>query len=185
MDAIKNLLTRNASSKLTVPMPSSEQMQIVYQAALRSPDHAWLRPSSFIEVSGKGLEKLSKIFEKYARENVPDLTDEKLAKYREAPFRAPMIIVLVCNVQEHPKVPPIEQKLSTATAAQNILLALHAMGFAGYWRTGKLAFHGDIESHFGLEKHQAILGYLYVGTPTGKQKTIPTMQVEEYVEIWN
>ena len=68
MDAIKNLLTRNASSKLTMPMPSSEQMQIVYQAALRSPDHAWLRPSSFIEVSGKGLEKLSKIFEKYAKE---------------------------------------------------------------------------------------------------------------------
>ena len=70
MDAIKNLLTRNASSKLTMPMPSSEQMQIIYQAALRSPDHAWLRPSSFIEVSGKGLEKLSKIFEKYAREKL-------------------------------------------------------------------------------------------------------------------
>ena len=37
-------------------------MDIVYKAALRAPDHAWLRPSSFIEVSGKGLDKLSKIF---------------------------------------------------------------------------------------------------------------------------
>ena len=185
MDAIKNLLTRKASGKLTSPIPTPEQMQVVYQAALRAPDHAWLRPSSFIEVSGKGLVRLSKIFEQYAKANISDLTDEKLAKYREAPFRAPMIIVLVCNIKEHPKVPPIEQKLSTATAAQNILLALHAMGFAGYWRTGKLAFHGDIESYFDLEKHQAILGYLYVGTPTGKQKTIPAMQVEEYVETWN
>ncbi len=61
----------------------------------------------------------------------------------------------------------------------------HRTPFAWYWRTGKLAFHGDIESYFDLEKHQAILGYLYVGTPTGKQKTIPTMQVDEYVETWN
>ena len=110
MDAIKNLLTRNASSKLTMPMPSSEQMQIVYQVALRSPDHAWLRAiKALSRFQVKLLENFSKIFEKYAKENVPDLTDEKLAKYREAPFRAPMIIVLVCNVQEHPKVPPIEQ----------------------------------------------------------------------------
>ena len=37
MDAIKNLLTRNASSKLTLPMPSSEQMQIIYQPLFAHP----------------------------------------------------------------------------------------------------------------------------------------------------
>ena len=29
---------------------------IAYQAALRAPDHAWLRPSSFIEVKDDGLD---------------------------------------------------------------------------------------------------------------------------------
>ena len=33
-----------------------------------------------------------------------------------------MIIILVSSFKEHPKVPAIEQKLSTATAAQNISL---------------------------------------------------------------
>ena len=43
-------------------------MDTVYQAALRAPDHAWLRPSRFIEVTGKGLDKLSDLFLEFATE---------------------------------------------------------------------------------------------------------------------
>ena len=53
MDAITNLISRNSPRELTTPMPSKNQMDKVYQAALRAPDHAWLRPSRFIEVTGK------------------------------------------------------------------------------------------------------------------------------------
>ena len=49
MDAIKNILNRRSSKKLVPPYPSEDEMRIVYKAALRAPDHAWLRPSSFIE----------------------------------------------------------------------------------------------------------------------------------------
>ena len=59
MDAITNLLTRNSPRELTAPIPSKDEMHEIYQAALRAPDHAWLRPSRFIEVTGKGLEKLN------------------------------------------------------------------------------------------------------------------------------
>ena len=58
MDAITNLISRNSPRELTTPIPSKNQMDTVYQAALRAPDHAWLRPSRFIEVTGKGLDKL-------------------------------------------------------------------------------------------------------------------------------
>ena len=62
MDALDNILNRVSARKLAEPHPSSEEMKTVYKAALRAPDHAWLRTSSFIEVKGKGLEKLSNIF---------------------------------------------------------------------------------------------------------------------------
>ena len=62
MEAMQNILTRNSPRELIEPIPSNKEMQEIYQAALRAPDHAWLRPSRFIEVTGKGLEKLSKIF---------------------------------------------------------------------------------------------------------------------------
>ena len=62
MDALENILNRVSARSFKSPHPSKEEMDIVYKAALRAPDHAWLRPSSFIEVSDKGLDKLSKIF---------------------------------------------------------------------------------------------------------------------------
>ena len=58
MDAVENLLTRNSVSKLTEPYPSKDEMKLIYKAALRAPDHAWLRPSRFIEVTGKGIRKV-------------------------------------------------------------------------------------------------------------------------------
>ena len=45
-------------------------MKLVYEAALRAPDHGWIRPTRFIEVSGEGLEKLSNIFEQFAQKHL-------------------------------------------------------------------------------------------------------------------
>ena len=68
-------------------------MQIVFKAALRAPDHAWLRPSKFIQVSGDKRKKLSDIFLKTARELNDELTELQIEKYHNAPFRDPMIII--------------------------------------------------------------------------------------------
>ena len=155
-------------------------MEKVYKAALRAPDHAWLRPSSFIEVKGDGLNKLSNIFLEYAK-NQTDISDQIIQKYKNAPFRAPMIIILVNTFKEHPKVPAIEQKLSTATAAQNIMLALNAMNYSSIWRTGKLAFNKEIQTKLNLSDNQEILGYLYIGTSTGENKKIPNLDIDDFV----
>ena len=136
MDALENILNRVSARTLAEPYPSKDEMDTVYKAALRAPDHAWLRTSSFIEVKGKGLDKLSDIFINYGK-SIPDISDEILDKYKNAPYRAPMIVILINSYKEHPKVPAIEQKLSTATAAQNIMLALNAMEYSCIWRTGK------------------------------------------------
>jgi hypothetical protein len=37
-------------------------MDLVYKSCIRAPDHKWLRPSRFIQITGKGLDKLSDIF---------------------------------------------------------------------------------------------------------------------------
>ena len=180
MDALENILNRVSARSLKSPHPSKKEMKIVYKAALRAPDHAWLRPSSFIEVSDKGLDKLSKIFFDFAN-TIPDIKEEIKEKYKNAPYRAPMIIILVNTYKEHPKVPKIEQKLSTAAGAQNILLSLRALGYSAIWRTGKLAFNPFVSSRLGLNKDQEILGYLYVGTADGKNKKIPEIDIENFV----
>ena len=180
MDALENILNRVSARSLVEPHPSKKEMDIVYKAALRAPDHAWLRTSSFIEVKGESLNKLSNIFVKYGK-SVPDISDEVLDKYKNAPYRAPMIIILVNTFKEHPKVPAIEQKLSTATAAQNIMLALNAMKYSCIWRTGKMAFNELIQKELGLDNNQEILGYLYIGTESGEKKKIPNLDIDDFV----
>ena len=61
MDAIDNLINRSSSGHLDSPIPNREELDLIYQAALRAPDHKGLKPSRFIEVSGDGLDKLSNI----------------------------------------------------------------------------------------------------------------------------
>ena len=185
MDAIRNLLTRNSPRELTTPIPSKDEMHEIYQAALRAPDHAWLRPSRFIEVTGKGLEKLSKIFIKFASNELKDVTPLQMEKYQSAPFRAPMVIILTTKITDHPKVPKVEQMLSTATAAENILLALHAKNYAGIWRTGKFAFNCKIAEYLNLTSDHEVIGYLYVGTATGTNKKIPELDVEKFITRWS
>ena len=184
MDAIKNLKTRNSHSKLKEPHPSQREMKIIYESALRAPDHAGLRPSSFIEVTGNGLDELSKIFTEYASTYLKHETDQKLDKYKKAPYRAPMIIILICNIKDHPRVPKIEQMLSTAAAAQNILLSLHALNYGAIWRTGVFSMNEKIGTYFNLKSNQNILGYIYVGTPEGKQKKIPKIEIKDHVSEW-
>ena len=102
------------------------------------------------------MNKLSEIFVEYAKENIDDVAPETLEKYKSAPFRAPMVIILVTNVTEHPKVPEIEQMLSSATAGQNILLALNALNYSAIWRTGIFAFNEMVSQRMGLEENQKI-----------------------------
>jgi len=180
MDALNNILNRVSARELAEPHPTESEMEKVYKAALRAPDHAWLRPSSFIEVKGDGLNRLSNIFLEYAK-NQTDITNQIIQKYKNAPFRAPMIIILVNTFKEHPKVPSIEQKLSTATAAQNIMLALNTMNYSSIWRTGKLAFNKEIQTKLNLSDNQEILGYLYIGTSIGENKKIPNLDIDDFV----
>ena len=94
-----------------------------------------------------------------------------------------MIVVLVNTFTEHPKVPAIEQKLSTAAAAQNIMLCLNAQGYGAIWRTGKLAFNETISKNLGLNPNQEILGFLYIGTNSGKNKKIPDLDIDNFVTV--
>jgi nitroreductase len=95
-----------------------------------------------------------------------------------------MIIVLISSIKKHDRVPDIEQVLSTAAAAQNILLALHTLNYGAIWRTGAFALNDKIGKYFNLNENQKILGYLYVGKPMIEPKNIPEIDIEQYITRW-
>ncbi len=184
---MKALLSRRSISKLTTPHPSKEEMKDVYQAALRAPDHAWLRPWKFIEITGASRNKLAQAFIASTKKT-EEIDEDKESKIAALPLRSPMIIVVIARVNyDKPNVPRIEQIQSTAAAAQNILLALHDKGYGAYWRTGKYSSERNkyISSELLLDNHDEVLGYLYVGTPEIDSPKIPELENENFVTYWD
>jgi nitroreductase len=82
------------------------------------------------------------------------------------------------------KIPEIEQIASASAAAQNMLVAAHALGLAGKWSTGKNAYDGSIREALGVGPRDHILGFLYFGSIGVPQATSPRPDLEPIVTHW-
>ncbi len=184
MDALEALHTRVSAPRLGGDPPDENVLNNIFEAALRAPDHALLRPWRFIVVKQDGLSVLGDLFADVTREMNPDATEAEVEKARGKPQRAPMIVVVVANVTKHAKVPDIEQVISAGAAAQSMLLAAHAQGIGAMWRTGGMAYHPSIHAGLGLSVHEQIIGFLYMGKREGKSRNLPGLSVEDYVSYW-
>ncbi len=190
MDALTLLQTRNSAAKLVAPAPSGDVLDRILKTAQRAPDHARLRPWRLLTIQGEALDKLGELFVsaaqvRRAEAGEPAMDQEACDKLAAKPHRAPMIVVVIASIVEHPKVPPVEQRLCAGCAAHNILLAAHAEGFAGMWRTGANAYDDEIRRGLGLGEREEIIAYLYLGTLDGSPKPLREIDVEEYCQAWN
>lgn len=183
-DLLQFLQQRNSAPKLTEPAPSESQMEEIYRAGLRAPDHAWLRPWRFITITGERRGAFGELLEHSLVARKPDADEAARTKARNAPLRAPMVVVVVVNITEHPKVPAVEQRLSAGCAAQAILLATEASGYAGIWRTGDHAFDRAVMDGLGLADSEEITGFIYIGSREGSAKPIPELDTADFVSSW-
>ena len=184
MDALKALHERVSVPRLMGPAPTLVQREALFRAALRAPDHAYLRPWRFLVVEGDGLERLGELFGRSALSDCADITAETLARYQGLPLRAPMMVIAISCHQAHPKVPEIEQDLACGVAVGNMLLAAHALGLGAVWRTGELAYHSVVREGLGVADNERIIAFLYLGQPLGARKALPELAVEDYFQTW-
>lgn len=163
MQAIELLHNRVSCALLEGPSPSEQQLQVMYQAAARSPDHAGLRPWRLIVLENEQLVRLGEVFVKANLAKNAELNAMQIQKIAAKPLRAPMIITVVAHVTEHPKVPEIEQLISAGCAAHAIELAAFAQGLGAMWRSGGMMFDNSVKQSLGLAGNESIIGFLYLG----------------------
>jgi nitroreductase len=171
MDTLEALTTRATAKTYGETAPSREQLALVLQAAVRAPDHGRLRPWRFMLIEGGQRRKFGDILADSALRRTPGLGAGDLQRERDKAMRAPLIIVVACRVVPGTKVPAIEQILAAGSAAQNILLALHALGFASAWKTGEAAYDPEVKRALGLAADDHLVGFVYTGGGTGS--TVP------------
>ena len=184
MNAIELLLSRGSAVRLAEPAPGEEVLDKVFRAALRAPDHGRMRPWRFKIIRGEGLNRFADLLAESLKGRKPDASEEELSRERQKALRSPMIVVAVARIGPTEKIPEVEQVLSAGAATQNILLALHALGFGGVWKTGAAAYDGMVKSRLGLEASDQIVGFLYVGTLAGNVPDVPRPEPAEFVAEW-
>ncbi|MFC4699666.1 NAD(P)H nitroreductase [Glaciecola siphonariae] len=182
MQALDLLLNRSSQPRLQAPAPQGEHLQNILQSALRVPDHRSLSPWRFVVCTGNGLEKLGEIFEEAAIVNGAEAASVDRA--RQLPLRAPMVIVAICEHQQHDSVPWVEQVASTACAVQAMQMAAVAQGYQGIWRTGSYAQDETVKQAFNCKVEDEILGFLYLGTSPLKTMPKATKPVDDFVSYW-
>ncbi|RDE22834.1 nitroreductase [Motiliproteus coralliicola] len=184
MDALELLHNRVSSPMLGDQPPTEEQLQNMFQAAVRAPDHGALRPWRFLTVAGNDRAKLGELFLAAGLADEPEMSEAKQNKLRNMPLRAPMLVVAIAKIQPHPKVPEVEQQIAAGAATQNLLLAAFAQGVGGMWRTGDMAYNTQVMEGLGLAEDEQIIGFVYLGSQPEKMKTLCPLDPADYVQGW-
>ena len=181
MDALDALTRRVSVPVLTGPDITEQQIDTLIRAALRAADHAWLRPSRYLSIQGDARQRLGDVF----AATEPDADPNRIERLKAMPMRAPLILVAISSITEHPKVPETEQLMSTAAGVQNLLNAAWAMQLGAVWRTGALAYHPAIKTALGLASHERLVGFIYLGHINGNTKAVPELNPADYCQAWS
>jgi nitroreductase len=187
MEALEAVLTRQSvpPTFLREPAPDDAALERILAAGACAPDHGRLRPWRFIVIRGRARERLGEVFVEALSKRQPDAPEAAIEQERSRPLRAPLLIAVAAMVaRQHPKIPEIEQILSTAAAAQNILLAAHAQGFGAKWLTGANAYDEHVQRALGLGPDDRLLGFIHVGTVDGAPPAVPHADAHEHTVEW-
>ncbi len=183
MDAYEALITRVSPKELGEPAPDDAALRTILAAALRAPDHGRLRPWRFMAIRGEGRQRLGEVLAASLARRDPNAGTE-LERERQKPLRAPLVLVVAAHIAPSQKIPPVEQLLSAGAAAQNIMLACHALGLGAMWKTGAPAYDPGVKEELGLNATDEIAGFLYIGTPTAMPKLPAPLDPADFVKAW-
>ncbi len=184
MQMIEALQRRYSARVLQEPAPDDAALSLMFQSAIRAPDHGRLRPWRFIVIKSEDRARFGDLLADYLRRSKGSVSDDALERERGKAFRAPLIVVVAAKVAADAKIPVIEQTLSAGAAAQNILHAAVALGFNGVWKTGGAAYDDQVKAALGLEPKDAIVGFLYMGTDQEGPGSMSRPDWREFVRRW-
>lgn len=181
---LEQLRTRNSAPRLTGPAPTEAEVDEMVRCALRSPDHARLRPWRFLSFRASRRDDLGELLVRSLLRCNPIADEAAIDKARAAPRRAPLVMAVFAVIQEHPKVPAWEQRVSAGCTAFAIELAAEAMGYAGVWRTGLYAGDKQLVRDLGGADNEEIIAFLYLGTRDGDPKPLPELEPSDFHRSW-
>ena len=186
MSAADVVIGRVSPLRLADTGPDAPTLDRILAAGLRAPDHGQLRPWRFFVIRGEARRRFGDLLAQSLRRRTPGAAEAALEAERTKALRAPVIVVVAVTPRDTQRIPAVEQVLSAGAAAQNILIAAHALGYGAFWRTGAAAYDRVLAAAFGLAGEDSIAGFIYIGdvASPGKAKVAdPAGVVEEWTGV--
>jgi nitroreductase len=185
-DALALLKTRKSipSSFLAAPAPSDAELDEIFTIAARVPDHGKLAPWRFIVFKDDARLKAGVALADLFHRQHPDATEKQLDDERRRLAHAPLVVAVVSKAAPHPKIPEWEQLLSAGNAAMNLVLAVHALGYAAHWTTGWIAYEPEAGRVLGLKPGERFVAVIHIGTATAPPAERPRPAPADIVSYW-
>jgi nitroreductase len=181
---ITTLLSRASVKLVGEPGPDDADLRVIFEAAVRAPDHGKLRPWRFFVVRGDARRQLSDLFVAGVKRREPGANEAQIEKERQKPLSAPVTIAVVSKTVVGHKIPEIEQTLSAGAAAMNMLNAIHALGFGAKWVTGANCYDPEFKREFGLDATDQLIGFIHIGTPAVGGTPLERPDPAEFTVEW-
>jgi len=160
--AIRTRRTHKAFAPTPVPRQTLDEL---LELARWAPNHHLTNPWRFRVVGPRALERLKEA-----------TGPEGAAKLD----RAPTLVVCSC-VQSGDPITDEENLHATACAAYIVLLAAHARGLAGYWRTPAVLRTDEGRAAVGLPANERFVSLIHLGRPLQEKRAPDRAPVSETV----
>lgn len=176
---------RRSIGKCSDEVPDRELIQQVIEAGTWAPNHHLTEPWRFIVLSGDARVGLGDAMGEAAAQQAatPEAGEAARVKAVGKPLRAPYIVAVYA--EPDPSSPEIEEIASGAAAAQNMLLAAHALGLAAIWRSGKLIYSPEVRRYLQMPDHAVMLGVIYLGFPAMEPPKRERKPIEDVTVWWD
>jgi nitroreductase len=161
VETYEAIMTRRSVPKLGARIPDRATINKLLEAAVRAPTHHLTQPWRFVVLAGEARERLGKAW----AEGVARAGKDPEGVMAKA-LRAPVIVSVIERPKAHlPKVVEIEEHYATGAAMQNLLLAAHDLGLGAMLRTGPAVTMPEVRRELGVQDHELIAGFVYLGYP--------------------
>ncbi|HTI14966.1 MAG TPA: nitroreductase [Dictyobacter sp.] len=183
MTVFETIKHRRSIGKMTDQQPKREDIERMLEAATHAPNHRKVEPWRFVVLSGTARNELGDVMAAALAERLVDsdlpTKNAMIENERKKPLRAPVIITVIAEGPQNPRVLGNENYAATAAAVQNMQLTADELGLVTMWRTGDAAYDEKVKSYFGLQPEDSIASFLYVGYPAIPQTERNPQPIEQ------
>jgi nitroreductase len=168
---------------LVEPGPTAEELRMILEVGMRTPDHGKLHPWRFVHVPKAARAELAALLRAAYLEANPDPGRLELEAGERFAHQAPELVVVLSSPVVPHKIPAWEQELSCGAAIMNLMHAAHGIGYAAGWVTGWAAYSEMVLQAFGSSRER-IAGFIFIGTPGSALEERPRPAYDEAARTW-